>query len=64
MFSAIQFSPEDLKELVSKDRKFDLLAIGLQEAPKHNIAGLLEESLAETHWYKFSKKTIRMQTIN
>ncbi|XP_039131326.1 type IV inositol polyphosphate 5-phosphatase 11-like [Dioscorea cayenensis subsp. rotundata] len=44
-----KFSPKDLKELVSKDRKFDLLAIGFQEAPKHNVAGLLEESLAETH---------------
>ncbi|CAH2035887.1 unnamed protein product [Thlaspi arvense] len=42
-------SYEDLVELVGKDRKFDLLVVGLQEAPKTNIAQLLQTALSPTH---------------
>ncbi|CAI0465511.1 unnamed protein product [Linum tenue] len=44
---------EDLAELVgshnAKERKYELLVVGLQEAPRRNIARLLQAALANTH---------------
>jgi len=45
----MQVSLEDLAELVGRDRRFDLLAVGLQEVPKSNVARLLQSALHETH---------------
>ncbi|XP_010500275.1 PREDICTED: type IV inositol polyphosphate 5-phosphatase 11-like [Camelina sativa] len=42
-------SYEDLVELLGKDRKFDLLVVGLQEAPKENVAQFLETATSPTH---------------
>lgn len=44
-----QVAFDDLKKLVGDDRKFDLLVIGLQEAPRKSITKLLKESIADTH---------------
>ncbi|KAF5206416.1 Inositol polyphosphate 5-phosphatase [Thalictrum thalictroides] len=41
-------SSQDLAKLVNCDPKFDLLVIGLQEAPRCNIAQLLQEILVES----------------
>ncbi|GAB2267357.1 hypothetical protein Dimus_002343 [Dionaea muscipula] len=40
---------EDLKEVVAKRRKFDLLVVGLQEAPRDNISQFLQAALLNTH---------------
>ncbi|KAJ7966698.1 Inositol polyphosphate 5-phosphatase [Quillaja saponaria] len=40
---------EDLSELVGKNRKFDLLVVGLQEVPRNNIARMLKAALLQTH---------------
>ncbi|KAK6938765.1 Endonuclease/exonuclease/phosphatase, partial [Dillenia turbinata] len=40
---------EDIEALVGDDRKFDLLVVGLQEAPGRNISRLFEEALLQTH---------------
>ncbi|XP_008813261.4 type IV inositol polyphosphate 5-phosphatase 11 isoform X2 [Phoenix dactylifera] len=42
-------SSEDFAELVGRDRRFDLLAVGLQEVPRRNVARLLQAALDETH---------------
>ncbi|KAJ0228956.1 Type IV inositol polyphosphate 5-phosphatase 11 [Hirschfeldia incana] len=42
-------SYEDLVELVGKDRNFDLLVVGVQEAPKTNVAQLLQTASSPTH---------------
>ncbi|KAG7599690.1 Inositol polyphosphate-related phosphatase [Arabidopsis suecica] len=42
-------SYEDLVELVGKERKFDLLVVGLQEAPKTNVDQLLQTASSPTH---------------
>jgi len=42
-------SYEDLVELVGKERKFDLLVVGLQEAPKANVDQLLQTASSPTH---------------
>ncbi|KAL2459157.1 Type I inositol 1 [Forsythia ovata] len=42
-------SYEDIKELVGRDRKYDVLVAGLQEVPRSNILGLFEDALADTH---------------
>lgn len=34
---------------MGKDRKFDLLVVGLQEVPRYNVGQMLQEALAETH---------------
>ncbi|KAL3505249.1 hypothetical protein ACH5RR_035090 [Cinchona calisaya] len=44
-----QVSSEDLEKLVGRNRKLDLLVIGLQEVPRQNIARLLKNVLADTH---------------
>ncbi|XP_039141115.1 type IV inositol polyphosphate 5-phosphatase 11-like isoform X2 [Dioscorea cayenensis subsp. rotundata] len=44
-----KLSTKDFIELVGKEPRFDLLAIGLQEAPRQNIAQLLQSALTETH---------------
>ncbi|KAI6688911.1 hypothetical protein NL676_025739 [Syzygium grande] len=44
-----QVSHEDLAELVESKRKFDLLVVGLQEAPRKSISRMLQATLAETH---------------
>ncbi|XP_030460599.1 type IV inositol polyphosphate 5-phosphatase 11 [Syzygium oleosum] len=44
-----QVSHEDLAELVGSKRKFDLLVVGLQEAPRKSISRMLQATLAETH---------------
>lgn len=40
---------EDIKKLVSRDRKFDLLVVGLQEVPRKNISKMLKNVLVDTH---------------
>ncbi|XP_049390972.1 type IV inositol polyphosphate 5-phosphatase 11 [Solanum stenotomum] len=40
---------EDIAKLVGEDRKYDLLVMGLQEAPRNNICKLLKNTLADTH---------------
>ncbi|KFK36143.1 hypothetical protein AALP_AA4G082900 [Arabis alpina] len=42
-------SYEDFVELVGEDRKFDLLVVGLQEAPKTNVAQILQTATSPTH---------------
>ncbi|CAN7139215.1 unnamed protein product [Brassica rapa subsp. narinosa] len=42
-------SYDDLVQLVGKDRKFDLLVVGVQEAPKTNVAQLLQTASSPTH---------------
>lgn len=50
---SMQASSDDLAELVGRDRRrFDLLAVGLQEVPRRNVARLLQAALDETHRYK------------
>lgn len=44
-----QVSYEDIEKLVEKDRKFDLLVIGLQEVPRNNVGLLLQKALIDTH---------------
>jgi len=45
----VKVSYEDLVELVGKERKFDLLVVGLQEAPKANVDQLLQTASSPTH---------------
>ena len=45
----VKKSVEDVTKLVSSNRKFDLLVVGLQEAPKSDVSQVLQEALAETH---------------
>ncbi|KAF3673588.1 hypothetical protein FXO37_06872 [Capsicum annuum] len=40
---------EDIAKLVGEERKYDLLVMGLQEAPRNNICKLLKNTLADTH---------------
>jgi inositol-1,4,5-trisphosphate 5-phosphatase len=47
--SFTQMSVQDVRKLVSSDRKFDLLVLGLQEAPKSGVAQVLQEAMADTH---------------
>ncbi|XP_010539060.1 PREDICTED: type IV inositol polyphosphate 5-phosphatase 11 [Tarenaya hassleriana] len=42
-------SYEDMVELIGKERRFDLLVIGLQEVPKGNVSQLLQTASSETH---------------
>lgn len=44
-----KMSVEDVTKLVSSNRKFDLLVVGLQEAPKCEVSQVLQEAMAETH---------------
>uniref|UniRef100_A0ACD5W829 Uncharacterized protein n=1 Tax=Avena sativa TaxID=4498 RepID=A0ACD5W829_AVESA len=44
-----KMSVQDVRKLVSSDRKFDLLVLGLQEAPKSGVAEVLQEAMADTH---------------
>lgn len=44
---------EDIAKLVGEDRKYDLLVMGLQEAPRNNICKLLKNTLADTHMYVY-----------
>ncbi|KAF0922224.1 hypothetical protein E2562_029118 [Oryza meyeriana var. granulata] len=44
-----KMSVEDITKLVSSNRKFDLLVIGLQEVPKCDVAQVLQETMVETH---------------
>ncbi|XP_062211836.1 type IV inositol polyphosphate 5-phosphatase 11 isoform X1 [Phragmites australis] len=44
-----KMSVEDVTKLVSSNRKFDLLVVGLQEAPKCDVSQVLQETMAETH---------------
>lgn len=43
-----QVSSEDLEKLIGRNRKLDLLVIGLQEVPRGNVARLLMNALADT----------------
>lgn len=45
----LKVSYEDLAELVGSKRKFDLLVVGLQEAPRNSISRMLQATLSETH---------------
>lgn len=45
----MKVSYEDLVELVGKEKKFDLLVVGFQEAPKTNVAKFLETASSPTH---------------
>ncbi|CAD5182186.1 unnamed protein product [Musa acuminata subsp. malaccensis] len=42
-------SSGDMAELIGWHRRFDLLAVGLQEVPKHDVGVQLQAALAETH---------------
>lgn len=44
-----QVSFEDLAEMVGSNRDFDLLAVGLQEAPGNKMATMLSAALDESH---------------
>ncbi|XP_058725251.1 type IV inositol polyphosphate 5-phosphatase 11 [Vicia villosa] len=44
-----QVSFEDLAEMVGGNHDFDLLAVGLQEAPGNKVATILSTALDETH---------------
>ncbi|GJM95887.1 hypothetical protein PR202_ga12672 [Eleusine coracana subsp. coracana] len=44
-----KMSVEDVTKLVSSNRKFDLLVVGLQEVPKCDVSQVLQETIAETH---------------
>ncbi|XP_039052751.1 type IV inositol polyphosphate 5-phosphatase 11-like [Hibiscus syriacus] len=44
-----QVSYEDLVEMTGRNRRFDLLVVGLQEVPRDNVARLLQDALVETH---------------
>ncbi|CAM0875827.1 unnamed protein product [Alopecurus aequalis] len=44
-----KMSVQDVRKLVSSDRKFDLLVLGLQEAPKSGVVQVLQEDMADTH---------------
>ncbi|XP_020551161.1 type IV inositol polyphosphate 5-phosphatase 11 isoform X3 [Sesamum indicum] len=40
---------EDVRKLVGKERKYELVVIGLQEVPRTNILVLLENALLDSH---------------
>lgn len=40
---------EDIEKLVSRDRKFDLFVVGLQEVPRQNVSKMLKKVLVDTH---------------
>ncbi|CAL9173285.1 unnamed protein product [Musa hybrid cultivar] len=42
-------SSGDMAELIGWHTRFDLLAVGLQEVPKHDVGVQLQAALAETH---------------
>ncbi|KAK4490344.1 hypothetical protein RD792_001020, partial [Penstemon davidsonii] len=42
-------SLDDIEKLVGKERKYDLVVIGLQEVPRRNLSELLENALVESH---------------
>ncbi|RWW80465.1 hypothetical protein BHE74_00011185 [Ensete ventricosum] len=42
-------SSGDMAELIGWHRRFDILAVGLQEVPKHDVGVQLQAALAETH---------------
>ncbi|XP_015690318.1 type IV inositol polyphosphate 5-phosphatase 11 isoform X4 [Oryza brachyantha] len=44
-----KMSVDDVTKLVSSNRKFDLLVVGLQEVPKCDVAQVLQETMVETH---------------
>ncbi|KAL4333850.1 hypothetical protein GQ457_07G025990 [Hibiscus cannabinus] len=44
-----QVSYEDLVESIGRNRRFDLLVVGLQEVARDNVARLLQDVLVETH---------------
>lgn len=44
-------SSGDMAKLIGWHRRFDLLAVGLQEVPKHDVGVQLQAALAETHRY-------------
>ena len=45
----VKMSVEDITKLVRSSRKFDLLVVGLQEAPKCDVSQVLQETMADTH---------------
>jgi hypothetical protein len=45
----VKMSVEDITKLVAPNRKFDLLVVGLQEAPKCDVSQVLQETMADTH---------------
>ena len=45
----VKMSVEDITKLVRSNRKFDLLVVGLQEAPKCDVSQVLQETMADTH---------------
>ncbi|KAK4429125.1 Type IV inositol polyphosphate 5-phosphatase 11 [Sesamum alatum] len=40
---------EDVRKLVGKEWKYELVVIGLQEVPRRNVSDLLENALIESH---------------
>lgn len=44
-----KMSVQDIRKLVSSNRKFDLLVVGLQEVPKCGVEQVLQEAMADTH---------------
>ncbi|KAK8642469.1 hypothetical protein V6N13_011811 [Hibiscus sabdariffa] len=49
MSSSYKVAYEDLVELIGRNRRFDLLVVGLQEVARDNVARLLQDALVETH---------------
>lgn len=47
--SLVKLSVEDVRKLVSSNRRFDLLVVGLQEVPKCGVTQALQEAMADTH---------------
>lgn len=47
--SFAKMSVQDIRKLVSSNRKFDLLVVGLQEVPKCGVEQVLQEAMADTH---------------
>lgn len=54
----LQVSYEDIEKLVGRDRKFHLLVVGLQEAPRNNISRLLKAALLESHMWVTSSNSL------
>lgn len=44
-------SAKDIAELIGRDRRYEILAVGLQEVPNCNVASLLQSALVETHLF-------------
>lgn len=53
LYINVKVPSEDIAKLVGEERKYDLLVMGLQEAPGNNICKLLKKTLDDTHMYVY-----------